>query len=300
MDSPEPAEVHASLAAEESPHSSADALRPRVQPAELDWTVLLDPPMDGASNMARDHALALTLPPGTAVLRLYRWSRPTLSFGRNEPAGPFREAGARSLADVDFVRRPTGGRAVLHDRELTYAVVVPLRALGGVRAAYRAVNRGLMNALRALGAPAELAAGTGEAAHPDAGPCFQRAAPGEITVAGRKLVGSAQARIEGALLQHGSLLMEGDQSRLDQLAGWPEEAARLSRDGPSAPPTSLAEILGSVPRWEDLAELVVHGMAEALGGRWGTPLWHGRGTTDPGTEQELVARYRSASWTWRR
>src|SRR5687768_998585 len=88
-------------------------------PAELRWSILLDPAMDGARNMARDHALALALRSGDAVLRIYRWASATVSFGRNEPSAafaPLRRAGP----GFAFVRRPTGGRAVLHDRELTY------------------------------------------------------------------------------------------------------------------------------------------------------------------------------------
>src|SRR5690606_17502269 len=95
---------------------------------------------------------------------------------------------------VDFVRRPTGGRAVLHDRELTYAVVVPHRALGGPRAAYRAINEALVMGLRALGVDASVSE-RGRVLPPDAGPCFQVAAPGEVVADGRKLVGSAQARL---------------------------------------------------------------------------------------------------------
>jgi lipoate-protein ligase A len=251
--------------------------------------VLVDPPMDGASNMARDHALALGIAPGRGVLRLYRWVRPTISLGRNEPAGRFRDR-ARALDDLCFVRRPTGGRAVLHDREITYAVAVPLRALGGVRQTYRKVNQGLVNALRSLGVSAELAPEAHEAARPDAGPCFQQAAPGEVTVAGRKLVGSAQARIAGALLQHGSLLMDGRQDLL--------EPGASERGAPVSGAVSLAELLGASPSWECLAEAVAAGLAEALGGRWhessGPCGYHAR------SEAELVSRYRSPAWTWRR
>src|SRR5690606_669373 len=101
--------------------------------------------------------------------------------------------------------RPTGGREVLHDRELTYAVVVPLRAFGGLRALHRLVNGALVEALRSLGVAADLAPPDGRALRPDAGPCFGGPAEGEVTVGGRKLIGSAQVRVGGAVLQHGSL-----------------------------------------------------------------------------------------------
>jgi lipoate-protein ligase A len=245
--------------------------------------------MDGPRNMARDHALALGIAPGSGVLRLYRWVRPTVSLGRNEPSGGFRDR-ARALGDVSYVRRPTGGRAVLHDREITYAVVVPLRALGGVRQTYHRVNRGLVNALRTLGVPADLAPEAHQAARPDAGPCFRQAAPGEVTVAGRKLLGSAQARIAGALLQHGSLLMEGRQELL--------ESAASETGTTTSGAVSLADLLGSSPSWEQLAEAIAAGLATALGGRWqkaSEP--HGY---DPRLEAELSSRYSSPAWTWRR
>src|SRR5690606_19064671 len=127
----------------------------RASAPPLRWRVRRDGPASGARNMALDHALAETIgaaaaavrassvagaaggvpaagPHGPeAALRLYTWARPTVSFGRNEPAGGPEAWAGRADA---FVRRPTGGRAVLHAAELTYAAVVPARALGGVRA----------------------------------------------------------------------------------------------------------------------------------------------------------------------
>ncbi|HSR42176.1 MAG TPA: hypothetical protein VLL48_08395, partial [Longimicrobiales bacterium] len=158
--------------------------------------------------MAADHALARDLPSDQAVLRLYGWSGPTLSLGRNEPArGRYDPDLARRLG-VALVRRPTGGRAVLHHREVTYAVAAPVAPFGGLRSAYRAINAALVRGLARLGVPAGLAgsdaAGGGLA--PDAGACFRAPAPGEVVVGGRKLVGSAQVRFGGTLLQHGSIL----------------------------------------------------------------------------------------------
>ena len=101
--------------------------------------------------MAVDHALAACLNPGEAVFRLYRWSRPTVSFGRNEPARGRYDLAAGRAAGIDFVRRPTGGRAVLHDRALTYAAILPLTGPGGLSATYALTNRGLVQALWSVG-----------------------------------------------------------------------------------------------------------------------------------------------------
>ena len=163
----------------------------------LTWRILVDPPSSGPQNMAVDHALAACSSPGEAVLRIYRWGCPTVSFGRNEPALDRYDPARGHSAGIEFVRRPTGGRAVLHDRELTYAAVLPCPTPGGLRATYGLINRGLVEALCSLGVPAAMAAGRGLHTGPDAGPCFDEPAPGEVTVAGRKLVGSAQARSRG-------------------------------------------------------------------------------------------------------
>ena len=239
--------------------------------------------------MARDHALARTLPPGRCVLRLYRWDAPTVSFGRNEPALG-RYDPARCPGEVDFVRRPTGGRAVLHHRELTYAVVAPAGALGGFRRGYRLINRALVRSLSFLGVRAELADGTGSTLPPDAGPCFRSPAEGEVTASGRKLVGSAQARLEGVLLQHGSVLLDGTQESLELLKG-----DRETEDGPWA--VTLADLLGGPPSWEAVADALEEGFSRALGGTWE------RGEMEApadGVARSLRERYRSDAWTWRR
>jgi lipoate-protein ligase A len=244
---------------------------------ELAWRLVLDGTHEGAKNMAIDHALASRLREKEGVVRLYGWTRPTVSFGKNEPA-------ARIGTEVDYVRRPTGGRAVLHDQELTYAVVAPLDTFGGLKEAYLRINAALAVALRSLGAPVDVVGEGAPALGPDAGPCFQAPATGEIVASGRKVVGSAQARLEGALLQHGSILMAGDQGPLG-VAG--EASASIT----------LSELLGAA----DLAA-VTHATAEGLmggfGGRWET----GRLRDDEleAADRLEAERYGQEVWTWRR
>ncbi|MBW3534486.1 MAG: hypothetical protein KY453_04615 [Gemmatimonadetes bacterium] len=236
--------------------------------------------------MARDHAFATTLAEGVATLRLYGWSRPTLSLGRNELAvGIYDRRGLRGMG-VDVVRRPTGGRAVLHHRELTYAVILAPRALGGPRAAYGRVSEAIVRGLSFLGVEAEIARGGAPASAPDAGPCFQTAADGEVVAGGRKLAGSAQARLGGALLQHGSILLDDDQDRVALLAHRPS----------SRPPATLRELLGVTPDPRRVTEAVLAGFRATLPGVW---------TDEPADvaaadEAELEERYRSDAWTWRR
>ena len=274
-----------------------------LDPGALEWRVLVDPPATGPRNMAVDHALAACLRPGQAVLRIYGWSCPTVSFGRNEPARNRYDPAAGRRAGFEFVRRPTGGRAVLHDRELTYSVVLSLPTRGGLRATYRLINRGLVEGLRSLGVPAAMAEGGGLSMGLDSGPCFEEPAPGDITVGGRKLVGSAQARLEGAILQHGSLLIGPGQDRLLGLlstsAGSRMDTHARETERPACvqAPISLEEVLCHTPPWSHLVDAIVAGFSGVAGGDWR------RGElTEPERlgSMELVERYASAEWTWRR
>ena len=267
----------------------------------LSWRILVDGPLSGAANMARDHALAELVGHAEAVLRLYRWRPATLSLGRNERFGEIHRRLLASRPDVGVVRRPTGGRAVLHDRELTYAVAAPVSAFGGLRAAYPAISRALVEGLGRLGVAAELAGPRSpriisrehreRRSAPRAGVCFADSAEGEVVAAGRKLVGSAQRRIGGTLLQHGSLLLDDDQGALLASAG----------EGPGAKagagPATLAELLGAVPPWSVLTTALADGFAAVLGGNWRrvamTP-------AEVALSDRLMARYASREWTRRR
>lgn len=276
-------------------------------PAALAWRIIRDGPRPGATNMALDHALAAESVEGEAVLRLYGWTRPTVSFGRNEPAldryGPTAgdAAGERDgettgdtarVEDVDWVRRPTGGRAVVHDAEVTYAVVAPAGALGGPRLAYRRINEALAGALASLGAPVAL---SGPAAVPtlDAGPCFQSPAEGEVTTEGRKLVGSAQARVEGALLQHGSILLAGDQTFLEAL----RTSATGTPGGAYTAPATLSDLLPAVA-FDDVSDAVVGHMQKTFDGAWRTDEY--RQTEVDAAIRLETERYGTEAWTWRR
>ena len=258
---------------------------PAVAPSS--WRVIRDGPAAGARNMALDHALAGTFAEAQGVLRLYSWERPTVSFGRNEPTrGRYSTIEARARG-IDFVRRPTGGRAVLHHAEVTYAIVVAERALGGPRAAYEAINRGLVRGLRTLGVDADLAKG-GEVLRPDAGPCFNAPGPGEVTVGGRKLVGSAQVRQDGALLQHGSLPLRGNQRMLEVLA----PSAGSSRD-----PASLEDSAGDVAA-SAVEDALVEGFRKEFGGAWREDGYTAAELAE--ASQLEIDWYLRDEWTWRR
>src|SRR5688572_13446267 len=158
--------------------------------------------------MAIDEALlGQAVQSGGAFLRLYRWNPPTLSFGRNEPVAALYDEAAIARRGIAVVRRPTGGRAVWHDQEVTYAVAAPIAAFGSLRTAYCVIHTRLAEALRGLGVDPVLAPDRPPirpSAHPTS--CFAAPAGGEVLAGGRKLVGSAQVRRRDAFLQHGSIL----------------------------------------------------------------------------------------------
>ncbi len=171
--------------------------------------ILREGDRSGRYNMARDLALAdLARSDGKARLRLYGWRRPTLSLGYGQSDAMFHVERLHALG-VDLVRRPTGGRAVLHQHEVTYAFVVPMAELpGDIRSTYLEIARPLLAALRELGADAGLAGDPGQPGRDDN--CFQQPSWYEIEVQGRKLLGSAQVRHMGVLLQHGALPLRLD------------------------------------------------------------------------------------------
>lgn len=254
------------------------------------WLVLIDPPQSGAWNMALDSALLRAAETdGLCTLRLYAWDPPTLSFGRNEPALRRYDRSAIAARALAVVRRPTGGRAVWHDREVTYAVAAPAAVFGSLRQSYREIHAMLAEALAALGAHVLLAADR-PAAGVGAGACFASAAGGEvIAAAGGKVVGSAQVRGDGAFLQHGSVLLTAGQ---DVVA-----AVTLGdADAPSA--TGLAELLPpNRATWQAVAA-AIH---RATASRWGAAA--AAGELPPRVRAwagELLPHFCDPAWTWRR
>lgn len=242
--------------------------------------------------MAVDHALMDSVAQGgRPVLRLYRWEPACLSLGRNQHAAGLYDEDRVRAAGIDIVRRPTGGLAVLHDRELTYCVLAPLELLGGPREAYRAINGCLVAALRHLGVTAEQA-GNAPARDPRrdaAEPCFRAPAAGEVVSRGLKLVGSAQRCENRTLLQHGSILLAGSQRPVVTLLRAPQANAAGS--------TSIAEQCGAVPAWADLVTAVTAGFAPVCGTRLAPDTLTGA-ETDRAGQLEMI--YGGAAWTWRR
>jgi lipoyl(octanoyl) transferase len=222
-------------------------------------------------------------------VRLYTWDVPSLSLGRNQRTASVYEPERCASQSVPVVRRMTGGRALLHGREVTYAVAAPVAAAPSLRGGYDAINQCLLTALIALGVPAALAAPTERTSAPGLAPCFETPSAGELVVDGRKLVGSAQHRDADAFLQHGSLLLDDDQGMLASLALVPLP--------PSPAPATLRALLGNTTGAETVFDAIEAAICVAAGGR--LMRWSPQ-DLQADHVAEAASRYRDPRWTWRR
>lgn len=272
------------------------------------WRLLIeDSPRSGAANMAVDEAIADAAATGAVppTLRFYRWSSPTVSLGRHQ-----------KLADVDetqtaargyyLVRRATGGRAILHVDELTYSVAGPTadpHMAGGVMDAYLRFSNALLSGLSTLGLRAEKAGGRTRAGRDLSAACFETPSAYEITAGGRKLMGSAQSRRKGYVLQHGSLPLCGDVTRLVDVLALTCPAKDRLRQQLRQQAATLAEAMNLPP---DSERLAFPHVATAMAGGFSSTLDQ---DLEPGTlsagelrrSAELIrVRYADPAWTRQR
>lgn len=235
------------------------------------WRLLLTEPLaqDGASNMALDEAILVGVGEGLSppTLRFYAWAPPCVSIGYSQVMREVVDLDACRRNGVTWVRRPTGGRAILHTEELTYSVTLPAaekRALGGVVESYRRLSRGLLAGFRCLGLEAAQAELVEEKTADLSAACFDAPSHYEITARGKKLMGSAQVRREEAVLQHGALPLSGDVSRLVDYLQLSDEARAALRVELRRRAITLAEALGRATPANRVAEALARGFAEAL------------------------------------
>jgi lipoate-protein ligase A len=187
------------------------------------WRLLLDPPQRGHINMQRDLELMEQVSVGESppTLRIYQWSPAAVSIGYFQDEQEVVDADACRRLGIDMVRRPTGGRAVLHDDELTYSIIVPeahpFIEGGGVVDAYRSISRGIITAFNLLGITASLTPEAASRPGLSPGSCFDTPSAYEIQVNGKKVVGSAQLRRDGIVLQHGAILFSLQADRYDSI-----------------------------------------------------------------------------------
>jgi lipoyl(octanoyl) transferase len=263
------------------------------------WRLLVMEPLPGAQNMAIDQAIAeLYATQRQPTLRFYRWSPACLSLGIGQRFTRDVDPVACAALGIDVVRRLTGGRAILHDQELTYSLVTapddPLVRAGSIAQSYRTISAALCAGLVELGLAPELAPRPGSRQTASAA-CFDLPSDYEITVGGRKLVGSAQARQHGVLLQHGTILLHADAARWARVLRLPSSltAAALAQQM-----IALDEALGFLPSFETVVAALVRGFEQS----WQIALEPGAlSPAETDRAAELVdERYDNLAWTARR
>lgn len=234
------------------------------------WRIIKHPPDRGAWNMAVDEAILESVYSGDSLptLRLYAWQPACLSLGH---AQPFTDINLDTLNanGWDVVRRPTGGRAILHVDELTYSVIAPEtepRVKGGVLASYLQLSSALLQALRILGLEPEAKEKHANKNEKKDNPvCFEVPSNYEITVKGKKLIGSAQARRKEGILQHGALPLYGDLTRIITVLQFPDAGSQTTaRERLLAHATTVEAELGKPITWEQAADAFQQAFQDAL------------------------------------
>ena len=192
------------------------------------WRLIRSVPAHGAWNMAVDEAILESTSHGInpPTLRLYSWAPPCLSLGYAQPASDV-DLTALEVHGWDLVRRPTGGRAILHTDELTYSVCGPETdpvLAGDILSSYQRLSSAILSALQQIGLGVQALPKEKDDANTQPEPiCFEVPSNYEITINGKKLVGSAQSRRKGGVLQHGTLPLTGDLARITQALNFPDE-----------------------------------------------------------------------------
>jgi lipoyl(octanoyl) transferase len=200
------------------------------------WRFIVTEAMSPAMNMAVDEAILQLHSEGKVppTVRFYTWNPATLSIGYFQKAAKEINMEALRERGLGFVRRPTGGRAVLHDQELTYSVVVSEshpKMPSSVTEAYKVISMGLLHGFQRLGLHAEMVSLATEEekekySSPGSSACFDSPSWYELVVEGKKVAGSAQTRQKGVILQHGSILLEMDVELLFSLLNFPSERVK--------------------------------------------------------------------------
>ncbi len=262
---------------------------------KTEWRLLPVITDDGYRQMSIDHALLRLANKGKSlpVIRFYRWSPPALTIGRFQPVENIDLEACQRLG-IDVVRRPTGGRALLHKDDLTYAVIFPndSEMPPSIQESYLFICRGIIRSLQLVGLETYMANHM-ERRRMESAACFSQPALADLSCRGLKICGSAQVRKGGALLQHGSIFFKDNHELLFQLFKYPSEKLREARKREYLLRCTNLEREGLDLEWSELANAFIKGFGDAFGAQV---------TPDEFTREELLeaeklySYYKSSSW----
>ena len=232
------------------------------------WRLLKTEPANGHWNMAVDEALLslMATPDTLPVFRVYSWKPPCLSLGYAQPLSEVDQNGLKANG-WDLVRRATGGRAILHTDELTYSVITPVaepRMAGGVLESYKRLSTALFAALKSLELPVDISEVKVKPKKEIDPVCFDVPSIYEITLNGKKIIGSAQARKASGILQHGTFPLTGDLTRITQGLKYPSLAAQEEARQKILQKAVTAQIGDRILTWEQAAEAFIQAFSDIL------------------------------------
>lgn len=265
----------------------------------LKWLLLVDrQPLPGSRNMAVDDFLLRKVEreEPLTVLRFYRWLRPTISLGFYQDISRVVNLEFCTAGGIDIVRRPTGGKLVLHDREVTYTVASSDAGVftETLRDSYRRISLALVKGLELMGLKARLADSSPREYVRGSMPCFAFPARDEVEVGGRKIIGSAQKRTGRFFIQHGSIPLETQAGLLAGVSA--TNGGRAAADGPGM--TSIGEALGRPVDFDWAVERLIRGFAETFDVAF-EPYALGEGEAALVEELDRT-RYAARDWTFLR
>ncbi|WP_089748737.1 MULTISPECIES: lipoate--protein ligase family protein [unclassified Candidatus Frackibacter] len=274
--------------------------------SKMKWRLLYTGYSDGAMNMALDEAVMESIKAGEAppTIRFYGWEPAAISLGYFQSLEQEVNTVACEEEGIDIVRRLTGGRAVLHDDELTYSLLIAEEfdfLPDSVIESYKIISQGLLAGLQELGVNAEMIslADKEKKEKSQSAACFDAPSWYEITVDDKKIVGSAQTRRDGVILQHGSILHTQDIDKLFSLLNFKNERRRKRfKEIFTKKATTIHEASGKKFNLEGLIDAFKKGMEKGLD----ITLEEGR-LTDKELKlaQELAEKkYNSKEWNYKR
>lgn len=269
------------------------------------WRLIRSGHLTGARNMAIDEAMIESVAAGgPPTLRLYGWEPAAVSLGYFQDFGSEVDELACNSLGIDIVRRLTGGRAILHDVEVTYSLVIsedhPLIPKG-ITESYRVISEGLVRGLELLGLDAKMTVPARRTPGPlgSSPACFDAPSWYEVTVDGKKVIGSAQVRRHGVVLQHGSIPLDLDADKLFAILKFNNEEARARAKAIfNRNATSIRAALGSSVSFLDVSNRLLEGLGEVLNIRFEEGELTQREAER--TDELIRTRYATREWNYRR